>query len=96
METFKMPFYAKATLIFIGLIALFSVLYIGQNIIVPIIYSIVIAIALSPMVDFFVAKKMGRIAAIAIALTIVFLTTIVFFGLLSTQMSVFEIGRAHV
>ena len=89
METFKMPFYAKATLIFIGLIALFSVLYIGQNIIVPLIYAIVIAIALSPMVDFFASKKTGRITAIAITLTIVFLTTIVFFGLLSTQMSVF-------
>ena len=89
METFKMPFYAKATLIFIGLIALFSVLYIGQNIIVPLIYAIVIAIALSPMVDFFVAKKVGRITAIAISLTIVFLTTITFFALLSTQMSVF-------
>ena len=61
----------------------------GQHILVPLIYAIVIAIALSPMVDFFVGKNMGRVSAIAISLTVVFLTTVIFFGLLSTQMSVF-------
>ena len=90
METFKIPFYAKIALIFIGLFAFVSMLYIGQHIIVPFIYALIIAIALSPMVDYFVRKKMGRVPAISLSLILVILTGIMFFWLLSTQMSMFS------
>jgi predicted PurR-regulated permease PerM len=89
METTKIPFYAKASLIFIGLFAFFAVLYVAQSIIVPIIYAIIFAIALSPLVDFFVRKKMNRIMAIALSLFIVLFTTVLIGMILSSQMSVF-------
>jgi predicted PurR-regulated permease PerM len=89
MNTFKVPFYAKASLIFIGLFAFISMLFIGQSIIVPIIYAIMIAILLSPMVRFFVNKKLNRILAISITLGLVSLLTILFVVLLSSQLSRF-------
>jgi predicted PurR-regulated permease PerM len=81
----KLPFYLKASIIFIGLIAFVSILYIAQDIIVPIIYSIIIAIVLSPIVSFFVRKKINRIIAITITLTLVTLITILIIALLSAQ-----------
>ena len=85
----KTPFYAKACLIFIGLFAFISVLYIAQSIILPILYSILIAISLSPLVVYFVRKKMNRVLAIAISLAIVFLATVMLILLISSQASMF-------
>lgn len=86
---FKMPFYAKAALIFIGLFTLVSILYIAQSIIVPIVYSVIIAILLNPLVRFFVKRKMNRILAISIVLTSVSLIIIMCFAILSTQLNEF-------
>ena len=91
MDTpYKTPFYAKASLIFIGMFAFIAMLYIGQHIIVPLIYSIILAIVLSPLVDFFVKKKINRIFAIASSLAIVFLTAVLLVGLLYSQISLFS------
>ena len=86
----KTPFYAKASLIFIGLFAFIGMLYITRQIIVPIIYSTIIAIALSPLVNFFVRKKMSRVLAITLTLSLLFLITILFASLLYSQLSVFS------
>ncbi len=88
-ENFKIPFYVKASLILIGGFILISMLFIAQHIIIPIIYSIIIAILLSPLVDFFVLKKINRIVAIATSLALVSVISIVFIGLLGSQLSMF-------
>ena len=87
--SFKIPFYAKASLVFIGSFAFISMLCIGQRIIVPIIYATIIAIVLSPVVDFFVRKKMNRIIAIITTLLFASAATILFIILLSTQIMQF-------
>jgi predicted PurR-regulated permease PerM len=89
-SSIKFPFYAKASLILIGLFSFISMLYIGQRIIVPVIYSIIIAIVLSPIVNFFVRKKLNRILAIAITITLVIFTTLLVIALLSSQMMLFS------
>ena len=89
MENFKIPFYAKTTLIFIGLLAFISMLYIAQSIIIPFIFSIIIAILLSPLVDFLVRKKMNRVLAIAFSLMLVFIAVTLFVVLLSSKLNVF-------
>jgi predicted PurR-regulated permease PerM len=85
----KIPFYAKASLIFIGLFAFIGMLYLTQSIILPIIYSTIIAIVLSPLVDFFVRKKMGRVLAISISLAFLCLVLFFLIVLLSTQLRLF-------
>lgn len=78
MDTIKLPFFAKASLFFIGMYAIISMLYIGQGIIVPFIFAIIISIVLHPVVNFFVGKKINRILAIFITLilTILFIATL--------------------
>lgn len=89
METVKIPFYAKASLIFIGMFAFISMLYIAQQIILPIIFSVIIAIVISPLVDFFVRQKINRVFAIFISLTIVGCITISCIFLITIQLNIF-------
>jgi predicted PurR-regulated permease PerM len=76
----KLPFYAKATICLIGLSALFTILYVGQLIILPLVFAIVIAIVLLPIVNMFVRMKINRV--ISIILTI-FLGYIMIAGLVA-------------
>jgi predicted PurR-regulated permease PerM len=80
-KEFKLPFYAKASLFFIGLLALITILYLAKGVIVPLVFAIIIAILLHPIVHFLERKKINRILAIVLTL---FLTLIVFvaFGVL--------------
>jgi hypothetical protein len=57
--TIKIPFYAKAALIFISGFALTFTLYIGQDIIVPIIYATIVAILLNPLVSYLTRVKVN-------------------------------------
>ncbi|MCX6181687.1 MAG: AI-2E family transporter [Bacteroidetes bacterium] len=87
--SFKIPFYAKASLLFIGISALIGLLFVAQDIIIPIVYSTVLAVVLSPVVNFFVRKKLNRTLAITITILVLILITISTITLLSTQVSKF-------
>lgn len=71
-QPYKLPFYAKASLFIIGLLALFVMLYIARSIIVPIVFSFIMAIVLVPVVNFFVRIKINRVLAIVITLLLTF------------------------
>jgi predicted PurR-regulated permease PerM len=86
---FKIPFYAKASLIFIGLFAFVESLFLASAIIVPLIYSVIFAVALSPLVAFFMRKKMGKVLAISLTLTLTFLSAIILIIFISTQLDLF-------
>jgi predicted PurR-regulated permease PerM len=86
----KFPFYVKTSLVFIGLFAFVSALFITERIIVPIIYSTIIAIVLSPIVNLLVRKKMNRVIAIAITLVLVIAIVLSIITLLSAQMMQFS------
>lgn len=85
----KLPFYAKASLIIIGLFVLFFILSIAKGIIVPLIFSAMIAITMSPLVDLFVRKRMNRVLAITISLLLVSIFIILLIILLSSQINDF-------
>ncbi|WP_298224416.1 AI-2E family transporter [Flavobacterium sp.] len=63
------PLYIKLSLITMGLVAFFFVLYIGADIIVPLIFSVIIAVLLNPLVNFLIRKKCNRVVAILLAVT---------------------------
>lgn len=81
----NLPFYLKATITLVGLFAFFTIMYIGQSIIVPVVFAIIIAILLHPVVDFFVRFKINRIVAILITLLLTFLVISAFVDLLFSQ-----------
>ena len=67
---FKIPFYAKTALIFISVFAFVYVMYIGQDIIVPLVYATIFAILLNPFVNFLIRKRISKIFAITIVVTL--------------------------
>jgi predicted PurR-regulated permease PerM len=87
--TIKFPFYAKVSLIFLGFFAFVSMLFIGQRIIVPVIYATILAIVLSPAVDWFVKRKINRIIAITITLLLVIVLAFSIIAFLCSQVSKF-------
>jgi len=85
----QLPFFAKASLFFMGLVALLSILYVAQGVIVPIVFAIIIAIVLHPVVNFFVRKRINRVVAIAITLFLTFLVIAAFTLLIISQLGRF-------
>ncbi|HCY75492.1 MAG TPA: AI-2E family transporter [Ignavibacteriales bacterium] len=64
----KIPLYAKVAQILLGIFILFYILYIGQEIIIPLVFSFFIAILLNPVVDYLCKKKINRAVAILISI----------------------------
>ena len=86
----KLPFYVKAIILFIGLIAFFTVLYIAKSIIVPLVFATIFAIVLHPVVNFIVRRKINRVIAIVITLLLALSVIVAFGGLLFSQASRFS------
>lgn len=86
---FKIPFYARITIFLVGLFAFVTILYIAQEIIVPLIFSVIIAIVLHPVVNFFVKLKINRVLAIVIVLILTFIVIAGVTTLIVTQASEF-------
>ncbi len=80
-STREYPFYIKATTVMVGLTALVYALFVMQDILAPIAFSLVIAILLNPMVNFMERKGFNRVVAIFIALliAIIIIGGIIFF-----------------
>jgi predicted PurR-regulated permease PerM len=85
-QELKLPFYAKISIFLIGLIAVVAILYIAQDIIVPLVFSVIFAIVLHPVVNFFVRL---RIVAIILALLLTTLALAALILLMFTQASRF-------
>jgi predicted PurR-regulated permease PerM len=86
----KIPFYARAALIFISAFALVFTLHIGQDIIVPLIYATIIAILLNPMVNFLMRRKINQLVSISIAVTLAVVVVLSVLYVLSSQLSMFS------
>jgi len=87
----KYPFYAKTALVFVSLFALVYTLWVAQNILIPIVYAIILAILLNPVVNFFIRRKVNKILAIGLVmfLTFTILSGVVY--LLITQSASFSV-----
>jgi predicted PurR-regulated permease PerM len=80
-----LPFYVKAGIFFVGLSALLTILYIAQGIIVPIIFALIIAILLNPIVKFFERLKINKVIAIILTLLLTLLVIFAFCALIYSQ-----------
>jgi predicted PurR-regulated permease PerM len=84
-EELKLPFYAKVTIFIIGFFAFFAMLYIAKSIIIPVVFAIIIAIVLHPVVNFFVRIKINRVVAIVITSFLIFFVIVAFGAFLISQ-----------
>jgi predicted PurR-regulated permease PerM len=80
-----LPFYAKAGIFFVGLSALLLILYVAQGIIVPLIFSFIVAILLHPVVNFFIRLRINRFFSILITLLLTVMIIAGFIALIYTQ-----------
>ena len=80
-----LPFYAKAGIFFVGLSALLAILYVAQSIILPLIFSFIIAILLNPVVNFFVRIRINRVVAIIITMLLTIIIIAAFGAFIYTQ-----------
>jgi len=82
--------YSRMAMVLVGLIAFFFILYITKEIVVPLVFALLVAIVLNPLVKFMSRHKVPRVLAIALSLllAIVFLGGLVAF--LIAQASMFK------
>jgi predicted PurR-regulated permease PerM len=85
---FKIPFYAKAALIFISAFAFVFTMHIGREIIVPILYATIIAILLNPLVNYLIRKKFNKVVSISIAVALAIIFAVFLFYILSSQLGI--------
>lgn len=75
-DTIPFPFYAKLTFVLLSLISIFTILYLGQNIIVPIIMALLFAILLRPIAH--LLKEKWRFPhLLAVTFTVIFFVLMV-------------------
>jgi predicted PurR-regulated permease PerM len=74
----------------VGIFAFVFTLYIGQHIILPIVYATILAILLNPVVNFLVNKKIKRTLAITVAVLIALFTLACLIYFLSAQITLFS------
>jgi predicted PurR-regulated permease PerM len=87
MIDIKIPFYAKAALISIGVFALVYTLVAGQAIIVPIVLATILAILFNPFVELLVSRKINRIVSISLSVLIATLFAVGMIYVISAQIS---------
>ena len=68
-------FYIAVSQILVGIVAFVFIRYIGKAILLPILFAIIIAILLNPLVNFLNRKGIHRVLAIFIALLITIIVT---------------------
>lgn len=89
-KTLQLPFYAKFSLITIGLIGFTFFLIISKEILVPLIFATVISILLNPMVNFLINRGLPRILAIFLVLFVSMMVLIAICYFLGSQASLFS------
>lgn len=89
MFTKSSPFYLKLTLVLLMLFVIGGLIFIGQDIIIPLAFAILLAVLLLPFNTYLEKKRVPRVLAIIISLTlsVVFIAGVVYF--LSSQIARF-------
>lgn len=85
----RLPLYLKLSTILMGLLAFFYILFIGQDILVPLTFSWILAILLNPLVNFF-CRRSNRIIAIALSIIILMVVVGAILFFIGSQISMFS------
>jgi predicted PurR-regulated permease PerM len=85
----NLPVYSKFSLIVMGILAFFYILYVGADILVPLVFSFIFAILLNPVVNFFCGKGLNRVLAIFVTLFLSFTLILGILYFIGMQLSLF-------
>jgi predicted PurR-regulated permease PerM len=90
VKTDSIPFYSRIAQIFVGVLAFFFILYIGQDIIIPILFAMIFAILLNPLVNRMMKAGFNRVLAIVLAIGFMSLIMFSVFYFIGVQVSMFK------
>lgn len=85
----QLPVYGKLSLIILGILGFFYIIYVGQDILMPLVFSFIFAILLNPAVNYLCGKGINRVLSILIVLAVSFLTTLGILYFIGMQLSLF-------
>ncbi len=85
----QLPVYSKLAQVILGILGFFYIVYVGQDILVPLVFSFIFAILLNPAVNYFSSKGINRVLSISIVLLISFLAIIVVVYFIGMQFTMF-------
>lgn len=85
-----LPFYLKVSQILMGIVAFFYVLYVGSEIILPLVFALILAILLNPLVEYLQRKKCNRVFSILITVSLAFILISVILYFIFSQASLFS------
>jgi predicted PurR-regulated permease PerM len=86
---YQLPFFIRASLFFTGAYVFVYILYLGQDIILPLAYSALLAILLTPVVRFLGRLGLGRMMSIFLAVLFAVIITTLLLYFISAQLSQF-------
>jgi len=89
IATTKLPFSIKVAIALFCAMATLAILCVGKAILIPLVYSTIIAILLNPFVELMTRHKFNRIVAIFIAVFCALIVILFILFLISTQVSIF-------
>ncbi len=84
-----LPLYMRMSQLLIGLLAFFYILYLGQDILVPLIFSLIIAILLNPFVNL-LERKLNRVVSISIAVAVASIISMGIIFFIGSQVTMFS------
>ncbi len=88
-QRYPEPFYRKATTILIGIVIFFYILALLADLLIPLAFSILFAILLSPLHNKFMSWGIPKIISIILTLTVTFIGIVGVFYFLSSQLMQF-------
>ncbi len=88
-EGITLPLYARLTFIILGFLAFFTILYIGKTVFIPLLFSLIFAIVLNPVVSLLTKTGLNRIVAIILSIFFGLIIVVAISGFLVSQISQF-------
>jgi predicted PurR-regulated permease PerM len=85
----SLPTYLKLAQIVLGILAFFYIVYLGRVVLVPLLFALIFAILLNPMVNYLSRKNVNRIIAISIPLLLAIIVVGAFLFFIVSQLKIF-------
>lgn len=86
----RLPYYLRIAQVLLALVAVFFICYVGQEILVPLFFSVILAILLNPVVNFLVRHRFNRVFGIILAILLMFIVIGGVFFFIGAQISMFR------
>ncbi|MCW3071403.1 MAG: yhhT [Bacteroidetes bacterium] len=86
----KLPAYIAFSQVTIGILAFFYLIFIGQDILIPLVFALIISILLNPVVNFLTRKGLNRVIAILFSITLLIVVVGGILYFIGSQLTLFS------